>query len=381
VMLFILLSLITVFWFVIAIDTYKGLQELPSLEAEPPTASLGMVSVIVAAKNEEHTIEQSIKSQLQQTYHPMEWILINDRSTDGTGVVMEKLAKIDSRIHIHHITSLPEGWLGKNHALHVGAKESTGNVLVFTDADVHYEPDMIAKAVAYFSRLSLDHLTISPNLQAKGLLLKGFISFFLFGFSYFKRPWSANRDHKKTGMGIGAFNMISRDVYQKMDGHSSIRMRPDDDLQLGILVKKSGFKQRMITALTLLHVEWYPSIKEAVKGLEKNTFAGLHYSYLLVVGAILGVFTSQILPFITLFHGDSNVRIMSVLAIMVLAAIYIPLTKQLTTYSPWLFVLFPFSACLFIYAISRATFLTFIQGGISWRGTTYTLKELKKRSK
>ncbi|TDL34664.1 glycosyltransferase [Jeotgalibacillus sp. S-D1] len=380
-MLIILLSLISLFWVVIALDTYRGLRELPALEEEPPTSSIGLISIIVAARNEAHTIEQSIRSQLLQTYESIEWILINDRSTDQTGETMEKFAKIDSRIRVIHLTSLPEGWLGKNYALHTGAIAANGKTLIFTDADIQYEPDLIAKAAAFFSRLSLDHLTISPNLTARSFILKGFISFFLFGFSYYKRPWSANRDKAKNGIGIGAFNMISQQAYKKINGHSAIRMRPDDDLQLGMMVKRYGLKQRMTTALGLLHVEWYPSLKEAVKGLEKNTFAGLHYSYILVFGAITVVFTSQLLPFITLFHSDSSVRTISMLAVIMLAAVYVPLTRRLTTYSHWHILLFPLSACLFLYAIIRATILTIARGGIKWRGTTYSLKELKKNTK
>ncbi|PPA71333.1 glycosyltransferase [Jeotgalibacillus proteolyticus] len=380
-MLFTLLLLVTLFWIFIAIDTYRGIRELPKLEPEPPTASCGLVSIIVPARNEAHTIEKSIRSQLQQTYKPIEWILVNDRSTDGTGEIMENLAKSDSRIHVQHVSSLPKGWLGKNYALHKGAELSAGNLLVFTDADILYEPDLIAKAAAYFTRNSLDHLTISPNLQARSFMLKGFISFFLFGFSYYKRPWNANRDHKKGGMGIGAFNMISRTSYQKMDGHQSIRMRPDDDLQLGILVKKHGFKQRMVTAITMLKVEWYPTVAEAVKGLEKNTFAGLHYSYLLVAGAAAGVFISQFLPFITLFHSEAAIRLISAAAICALAVVYLPLTRRLTSYSSWHVILFPLSVCLFIFAICRASFLTLKRGGIQWRGTTYSLKEMKKQMK
>ncbi|KIL45900.1 glycosyltransferase [Jeotgalibacillus campisalis] len=375
----ILLSLITLFWFLVAIDTFRGLANLSDLASEPPTVSAGMVSIIIAARNEEDTIEKSIRTQLGQTYQPVEWILVNDRSTDETGKIMEKLARHDSRIHVLHVHKLPEGWLGKNHALHIGALKSTGNLLIFTDADVHYEPDLLAKAVAYFTRNSLHHLTISPNLKAEGILLKGFISFFLFGFSYFKRPWSANQDHKKTGMGIGAFNMLSRTAYQKINGHKKIRMRPDDDLQLGMLVKNNGLKQRLVTGLSLLHVEWYPSLKEAIKGLEKNTFAGLHYSYLLAAAAVAGVFVSQLLPFLTLFHSDASVRGMSALSVVLLALISIAIIKKLTLFSPWIVALFPLSVLLFLYAIGRAVFLTLQRGGIKWRGTTYPLKEIKKQ--
>ncbi|MDZ5712083.1 glycosyltransferase [Jeotgalibacillus haloalkalitolerans] len=379
-MLFILLALTALFWMIIALDTYRGLSSLHALEKEAPIRSSGKISVIVPARNEEDHIMKSISSQLNQTYQHIEWILINDRSKDTTGTLMEKLAEKDHRITVIHIDKLPEGWLGKNYALHKGTLAASGDVYLFTDADVRYEPDLIAKAAGYMNRLKIAHLTVSPDLQSKSFLLKGFVAFFLFGFSYYKRPWSANRDQSKSGMGIGAFNMIKKEAYQNIGGHQAISLRPDDDLQLGMLVKKNGYKQRMATAKSMLKVEWYPSVKEALKGLEKNTFAGLHYSYLFTFGAMAGVFISQVLPFIAIFSRDANTAAMAWVSIGAIMAVYIPITRRLTTYSSFHAVLFPISAILFITAVIRAAMLTLLRGGVKWRGTIYPIKDLKKKS-
>ncbi|TFE03155.1 glycosyltransferase [Jeotgalibacillus salarius] len=379
-MLFLLLSLTALFWMVIAVDTYRGLMILPALEKEATLSSSGMISVIVPARNEETHIEKSIRSQLSQTYQQIEWILVNDRSTDQTGKMMEKLAAQDQRVRVIHISKLPDGWLGKNYALYKGAQAAAGHTYLFTDADVIYEPDLIAKAVSYMDRVKIDHLTVSPDLQSRSFLLKGFVAFFLFGFSYYKRPWSANRDKSKSGMGIGAFNMITKEAYKKTGGHQAIRLRPDDDLQLGMLVKRHGLSQRMATAKTMLRVEWYPTLKEALKGLEKNAFAGLHYSYTFTFAAMTGVFISQVLPFIAVFHSDFYTSAMAWVVITAIMAVYIPLTRKLTTYSSWHAVLFPVSAILFIFAVIRAAMLTLIRGGVKWRGTIYPIKELKKKS-
>lgn len=379
-MLFILLTFTALFWMIVAIDTYRGLSLLHALEKEAPVRQVGKISIIVPARNEENHIVKSISSQLNQTYRQVEWILINDRSTDQTGEQMEKLAEKDQRVRVIHITKLPQGWLGKNYALYRGAKAASGNVYLFTDADVIYEPDLLAKAAGYMKRMKIDHLTVSPDLQSKSFLLKGFVSFFLFGFSYYKRPWSANRDRSKSGMGIGAFNMITKTAYQKIGGHEAIRLRPDDDLQLGMQVKKYGLRQRMATAKSMLKVEWYPSIKEALKGLEKNAFAGLHYSYLFTITAMTGVFVSQVLPFIAIFSSDPNTSAMAWVSIGAIMAVYIPITRRLTTYSSFHALLFPISALLFITAVLRAAVLTMIRGGVKWRGTIYPIKELKKKS-
>lgn len=379
-MLIILLFLSLLVWVTVLIDASLGFRRLDRLEEEdelvqgPP-----LVSIIVAARNEERDIEASIQSQLKQSYSQIEWILVNDRSTDKTGEKMEELYKLDSRIKVIHISHLPEGWLGKNYALYTGAQEAAGELFLFTDADVLYQPAAVGKAVSYLNRNKLDHITAAPNLNGKSFWLKSFVAFFLFGFSYYKRPWMANNPKSKTGTGIGAFNLLTRKAYQAIGTHEGIKMRPDDDLMLGMKIKEYGLKQRIVTAMKLLEVEWYPSLKEALIGLEKNTFAGLHYRISMVLFAIAGTFISQVLPFFTLFSADSTVMGLSIANIVMIAIVYTLIIKRMTSYSPLLFLVFPITALLFIYSIIRASILTFIRGGIVWRGTKYQLSELRKK--
>lgn len=378
--LVILLSLTLVIWILATIDALIGFRKLDSLEKAGGADQEPLLSVIVAARNEEENITQSVRTQLAQTYKNTEWILVNDRSEDGTGNVMENLKGTDTRIQVIHIESLPEGWLGKNHALYKGFQLASGRLILFTDADVMYHPEAFSKAVGYFEEHSLDHLTAAPNLSAKPFWLKAFVAFFLFGFSYYKRPWLGNNPRAKTGVGIGAFNMMTRSAYEKVGTHEYIKMRPDDDLQLGMMVKRQGLKQRIVTAMTLIEVEWYQTLGEALGGLEKNTFAGLHYRISMVLFSVFGVFVSQVLPFFTVFSGNQSVAILSAVNLAFLAVLYVMVTKKMTQFSPWLFLVLPFTALLFIFSILRASYLTMKRGGIIWRGTKYTLAELRKNT-
>lgn len=378
--LVILLSLTLVIWILATIDALIGFRKLDSLEKAGGADQEPLLSVIVAARNEEENITQSVRTQLAQTYKNTEWILVNDRSEDGTGNVMENLKGTDTRIQVIHIESLPEGWLGKNHALYKGFQLASGRLILFTDADVMYHPEAFSKAVGYFEEHSLDHLTAAPNLSAKPFWLKAFVAFFLFGFSYYKRPWLGNNPRSKTGVGIGAFNMMTRSAYEKVGTHEYIKMRPDDDLQLGMMVKRQGLKQRIVTAMTLIEVEWYQTLGEALGGLEKNTFAGLHYRISMVLFSVFGVFVSQVLPFFTVFSGNQSVAILSAVNLAFLAVLYVMVTKKMTRFSPWLFLVLPFTALLFIFSILRASYLTMKRGGIIWRGTKYTLAELRKNT-
>ncbi|MFE8695541.1 glycosyltransferase [Cytobacillus sp. FJAT-53684] len=376
-MLTALLLLSLLVWIAVLIDASAGFRKLDRLEKESEQTDGPLLSIIVAARNEEKDIESSIISQLNQQYKNIEWILVNDRSTDKTGKIMDALKEKDERIKVIHIEELPKAWLGKNYALYMGTQKANGDLLLFTDADVQFQKQAIGKAISYFTKNKLDHLTAAPNLYGRSILLQSFIAFFMFGFSYYKRPWMANRPRSKTGMGIGAFNLVTSNAYHAIGTHEAIKMRPDDDLMLGKKIKQMGLKQRIVTAMNLLEVEWYGSLKEALIGLEKNTFAGLHYRISMVLFAIAGVFISQVLPFFTLFSYDHV--ILSTANILLLATVYTFIIKKMTSFSPLLFLLFPLTALIFIYSIIRACFLTFKRGGIMWRGTKYRLSELREK--
>jgi cellulose synthase/poly-beta-1,6-N-acetylglucosamine synthase-like glycosyltransferase len=380
--LLILLSVVLVVWLVLSIDVWRGLGKVSSIEGLPITDERPLLSIIVPARNEEETITDSIVSQLGQDYERIEWILINDRSTDSTPRKFEALAEMDKRIRVLHIDTLEKGWLGKNQALYKGYRLSEGSLILFTDADVLFkDPSTLSRAVAVFQSQKLDHLTLAPGIQSQTFWLKSFVAFFLFGFSFYKRPWKANDPTSGTGMGIGAFNLITRSAYEEIGTHEKIKHMPDDDLQLGIHIKKRGKNQAFLTALQSLEVEWYHSLKEAFKGLEKNTFAGLHYSILLVFFAMTGVFCSTVLPFLTIFSGNPLIVMVSLFIIFLIFATYFKVIKKMTNESPILFMSLPVTGMLFIYSIARATFLTFKRGGIEWRGTIYPLKELRQKRK
>lgn len=378
-MLAVLFSMGILVWTVFLIDGFLGLRKIEALEAEKSLEDGPLLSVIVAARNEAGQIKSSILSQLEQTYKNVEWILVNDRSTDSTGLLMDELQQKDQRITVIHIEELPEGWLGKNNALYKGFLQASGRWLLFTDADVKFDKETFAKALHYFERHELDHLTAAPNLSANPFWLKSFIAFFMFGFSYFKRPWAANNPKSKVGTGIGAFNLVSKEAYQSFGTHERVKMRPDDDLQLGMKMKKEGYRQRIVTALELIEVEWYGSLREAFVGLEKNTFAGLHYRVSMVLFAIFGVFITNVLPFITIFSSDKTVALLSLGNILLSGIHYLLVIKKMTIFSPSMFLVLPVTALLFIYSIIRASLLTFKRGGIMWRGTIYKLSELREK--
>ncbi|WP_442598618.1 glycosyltransferase [Neobacillus sp. D3-1R] len=376
-----ILSVMIIIGIIIFVDTWRGIQTVLPLSAVEPLANDEQVSVIIAARNEEISIEATILSLLNQTHQNLELIVVNDRSTDATDLKINRLANQHQRIVPIHIETLPGGWLGKNHALYKGYLAASGNFLLFADADIHFQANTISKALTYMKAQNVGHLTLAPDLQARGFWLQAFISYFLYGFSVFKRPWTANNDHsRKGGVGIGAFNLIKRDVYEQIGTHEAIKNRPDDDLKLGQAIKQQGFKQRFLSGVHQVWVEWYPSLKEAIKGLEKNTFAGLHYSLVVTVFAITSILVTHFLPIFTLFSHDPRVQLMSALFLLIFLALYGVTIVKMTSYSLWKIAVYPVTTTIFLYSTIRAVALTYIKGGIQWRGTFYSLKELREKN-
>lgn len=367
------------------LESIYASRRVPDLAAEEPAgASPGpappRLSVIVPACNEERSIASAVRSLLEQDYPNLEIVLVNDRSTDSTGAIMDRLAAQFPQLTVVHIDHLPPGWLGKNHALWTGARVASGELLLFTDADVHFDPTALRRAVAFLQRRKLDHLTLAPDLSVKGFLLQGWVGFFLMSFLAYKNPYRANDPKSKVGMGIGAFNLVRRSAYNGMGTHHAISLRPDDDLRLGQRLKRMGFSTNVAMGRGLLSVEWYTSLWEGIRGLEKNTFAGLEYSVFMVFVSIAGILTIMVWPFIALFLTSGWSFALYAGAILLQLLTYVMANAMMGPRAWPLALLYPVSALLFAFTVARASYLTLRQGGISWRGTFYPLKLLQSQS-
>ncbi|CAG7628103.1 hypothetical protein PAESOLCIP111_02985 [Paenibacillus solanacearum] len=359
-------------------------RERPAAGTETP-----LVSVIVAAKEEEASITETVKHLLSQTYPRLEIIAVNDRSQDATGRKLDELRRwsegrssIDVPLRVIHITALPSGWLGKNHALYQGYLQARGSYLLFTDADVLFEPNTIADAVRYMRDEQTDHLTLAPQMRVNGFWLRAFVYFFFFTFSLYIRPWRANDDvQHRRGMGIGAFNLLTRHAYERIGTHRAFALRPDDDLHLGRLVKAARLRQRLALGSRHIAIEWYRSLSEAVRGLEKNLFSGFGYRLPVAALGVLGLLAMFLFPFIGLFAVQGWPALVFGLDIALMLVVYVLLARSITGPVGPEIIAFPLTVCLLGYTVIRSTWLTLRQRGIYWRGTFYSLKELKRMTK
>jgi glycosyltransferase involved in cell wall biosynthesis len=353
----------------------RSVDALRDISPVPGTASK-KVSIIVAARNEQRNIRSALQSLLDLVYPNYELIVVDDRSEDATGKILDAMAASTPRLNVIHVDNLPAGWLGKNHALWIGSRRSTGDYLLFTDADIIMEPTIVTRAVTYMERNRLDHLAATPSMQMPTTLLGMFGVSFIAVFSLFSRPWKSKDPKSRYHIGIGAFNMVRSEAYRRVGGHETIRLRPDDDIKLGKIIKKGAFLQGVAYAPEFLAVEWYASITEVIKGLEKNTFSGADYSILMVVIGASSQIICSVWPFAALFR-TSGVTWGLNLAIILLSLILYSDCARFHHSRIWYAIGYPLATTLFAVIVMRTMILNLVQGGIYWRGTFYSLKELK----
>lgn len=376
--LYLLAGLTLLFYAGFAIESGLGSRRIAHLKDLPADGETWpSVSIVIAARNEETKIEQALRSVLALDYPNLEIVVVNDRSTDSTGAILSRIASQKPHLKVLTLQSLPSGWLGKNYALHKGASDASGELLLFTDADVIFDPSSLRRAVRYLSERKLDFLTASPRIIVPSVPMGMFIATFGFFFAMYARPWRATKPSPKAHVGIGAFNLARSEVYRRAGGHEPIRMRPDDDMKLAHHLKKNGARQDIVFAREMLSVEWYSTIGEAVRGLEKNSFSGLNYSLTLLFLATVVQLLLSIWPFVALFVTRGSLLVLNVVIAILILSLIAGMCVKSGIGPPWYALGFPIGVILFLYILWRASLKAVLRGGIQWRDTFYSLAELR----
>lgn len=353
--------------------------DLPPLDA---AGRIPRVSIVVCALNEEAKIEPALRSLLELDYPDYEVVAVDDRSTDGTGAIMDRVAdeyRTEGHHHLRvvHVRELPAGWLGKVHAMWRGTQAAEGDWILFTDADVVFRRDALRRAVAYAERDSADHLVLFPTMLMYRWDERMMIAFFQAMFLFGHRPWKTADPKSRDHMGVGAFNLIRRSAYEKIGTYSRMKLSVVDDMKLGELVKKTGLAQRNVFGRDLIQLHWHTGALGVVRGLTKNFFAILRYNPLASFAVICGMLFFNVGPFVGVVLSHGWARAGYALALACLVAIYAGMASRSNV--PWYYVvLHPVSSTLFAYAVARSTVVTIANGGIEWRGTKYPLSELRK---
>ena len=395
-------TILALAWFSRIVDAAIGMPSVadvskPEWDRNPVRASGNpRVSIIVPARNEEDHIEQSLTRLLELDYDNYEVIAVNDRSTDRTGEIMERVSesphpsaplgagfsqKTGGMGHpvltvIHH-RELPAGWLGKTHAMWTAANEASGEWLLFTDADVLFKADSVQRALAYAEAEKADHVVLFPRMIMKTPGEYMMIAFFQTMFVFGHRPWKVADPKSRDHMGVGAFNLIRRSVYESVGTYEALRMEVLDDMKLGKVVKNAGFAQRNVFGGDLISIRWANGALGVVNNLTKNFFAVLSFQWPRTLISAFGLAFLNLTPFLGVWLAHGWERVPYAVALGSMFLIYLGISWR-SGVPAYYFLLHPVSTVLFVYTLMRSMFHTLWNDGIVWRGTSYPLEELRK---
>ena len=345
---------------------------LPRRPAGDPE-TLPRVSVVLAARDEQARIENTVRHLLAQQGVAVEIIVVDDRSTDGTAEILRRLADKDARVKPRRVETLPDGWLGKCHACHVGASAATGEWILFTDADCWIKPDAIASAVAAAEREEVQHVTLTPGIAPETAGAAAWHLIFLMSLA----DWisGVNRDRPKRFLGMGAFNLVRAPAYRASGGYEALRLTVLDDVKLGLVLRRAGHRTRAFLGGSDVECHWGATVRDMIHIMEKNYFAALEYrtsaALVLGLGAPLVWLGAVVGPFTGTSAGAA--------AGVALTSLMLPtamLARRLGW--PWRFAaLTPLVFPALFYAVLKSTVVTLRQGGVRWRGTFYSLNRLR----
>ena len=374
-----MLGLTALLWMIEGVVLARGVPSIPSIKDVAPAADADCptISILFAGRDEAEKLPGALETMLGLDYPRYEVIAVDDRSEDATAAILETAARKDSRLRPLHVDTLPQGWLGKPHALEQAYEMSRGEWIVFTDADVHFAPDVVRRAITLANGRNWAHLTLLSGVKMFTIGEKIVMTFFGMAFMIGTRPWEASNQRSRAYAGVGAFQMIRRSAYEKLGTHRRLAMEVVDDMKLGKLAKQAGVHSGVARAGDSLSVHWHAGVANTVRGTTKNFFATTGYRPFVATVQILCVLWLCVVPFLALpfVHGWARLFACVALGLPVLATAGVAIQLN----APALYALtFPVGALVFAWMLARSTIVTLWRRGIVWRGTFYPLEELKR---
>jgi glycosyltransferase involved in cell wall biosynthesis len=371
--------MIALFWVSYGLRVAYGAIHLPWLRDFPsaPDAECPRVSILLAARDEKEKLPAALATLMQIDYPTLEVIAVDDRSQDGTGRILDEFSAKHLRLRALHVEDLPDGWLGKPHGLQKAYEASSGEWLLFTDADVRFRPDVLRRVVSLVKERKLDHLALLGEVEMVGFWERVLITFFGLGFHLAANPSQVSNPRSSRYIGVGAFQLLRRSAYEASGTHKRLAMEVVDDMKLGKIVKKAGFRSGCAVAEDFVTVRWHAGLGNLVRGVTKNFFAGAGYDLRIVSAQLAGLVMMNILPFAGVLFGHGWIRGLSAIAAVIALSFHMGVAWVMRV-SPLYALTHPLGAALFFYMLLRSTVVTLWQGGIVWRDTFYPLEELKR---
>ena len=340
-----------------------------------PASAPGLV-VVVPAKDEAETLRPAMETLLAQDYPWLRIVALDDRSTDGTGALLETFATAHAnRLAVVHLTETAEGWISKTFAMQVAVERTRSEYLLFTDADVWFSPSILRRALAYAEMTEADHLVVVPTPVTKSWGERTVLGFLQLLALWVTRPWRvADPRALWDAVAAGAFNLVRRTALDELGGLAPQRLAVVEDVTLGRRVRAAGLRQRLVFAPGLVPVHWASGALGLIRGMTKNLFALANFQIilqLLAMGAVIALF---LLPLLGLGWWPTVLPGLVVVGCVAVCYRVLGEKSGVPARYGWLY---PLGALALLWAMLRSMVVTLSRRGVLWRKTFYPLRELR----
>lgn len=348
------------------INTILALALIPRMKAGASPSREPFVSIIVPARNEARVIDATVRAFLAQQYPNFEVIVVNDRSTDATGAILDSIR--DERLIAVHGEEPPDGWLGKPWALQQGGERAKGELLLIADADIIYEPQAVRSAVAMLEETGAALIAIMPRFEIRGFWENVAMPMLPFTFFAIMPTWLHNLwQSPPLGLGAGSGNLVRRDVFERMGRFAELKSAVVDDISFAQRARHHGGRTLAVRADDFVHVRMYHGAREIIDGFTKNTFPGVGRSYIAAFFLVSWVMVCYFFPYVLALGGSAlaiaSVVLLTVTRVLIFRSVGMRLDSAL--------FLQPLMLLFWAYIFLRSIWITGIRRQLPWRGRVY----------
>jgi hypothetical protein len=364
-------------WVQLALTGRRTERAVPRLGAIAPDPEPPSVSVVVPCRNEARDVERAVRSLLAQDLHALEVVAVDDRSEDATGAILDRLAAADRRLRVVHVLALPGGWLGKSHACDAGGRAARGEWLLFTDGDVLFAPDALRRALAFARARGLGHVAAAPRLEAPGVAERAFVANFAAFAQAAFRSFELHRPGTRGFAGVGAFNLVRRDAWERIGGHRRLALEVVDDVKLGLLLRRSGVPQGVVNGGPLIRVRWQHGLIASALGLVKNAFAAVEYRLGVALVAAAWAVVLGLAPVLAAAAAHPAARLPGLAGLAVSAFVLGTSARRVAAGTGVEGLLAPATTTALGLVLLASAAVARLRRGVVWRGTFYPLASLR----
>src|SRR5713226_6476197 len=333
-------------------------------------ASAGSVTAIVPARNEEVVIATCILSLASQP-EITEILVVNDQSTDATASVVRHLMEKIPNLRLLEAGGLPDGWVGKNHALWVGVQEAKGAWLLFTDADAEHERDSVSRALHIAREHGAALVSFSPEQITDTWYEKSLIPYIYLRLAKRFSYETVNDPNSPAAAANGQFLMMRRDVYDAVGGHSGVAGEVLEDVALAVRVKAAGHRISFGSGNSIVRVRMYSSFQAMWQGWKKNLYRLMGGTPWAVIREMES--TLPWIPFLLVVLGLKYPFLLFLGVLLLLARQTSYGLDLARNHFPFSFIFYYVPAAALYLAVLWASYRGHVKGRIEWKGREYSV--------